>query len=254
MKRFKLIAAVALATLTFSSCSDDDDSTVTTNLSAEAVNYDTDGAWADCYSSGDFTVSGLGFSHSWTMTEWDGVKYYSWKGFCPSRSSDNADHTDGGDWITYQWGSVTGGGLSGKGTPFVLGCWDVMESTEAIPENPTCSIKAVEGSKFSPKSIYVTNSNYGYWAMKNGTAFSRPFTATDRCVLIIHGVKDSRITGTVNVDLAADGVILDSWRKIDLKPLGEVNYIYFQMTSTDSGQWGMNSPAYFCLDRMEFTR
>ncbi len=254
MKQFKLFAAAALAAVTLAACSDDDDSTITANLSSVAVNYDADGAWADCYATTDFTVSGLEFSHTWDMTEWGGVKYYSWKGFCPSRSEDNADHSAGGDWVPYQWGAVTGGGMSGSGTPFILGCWDVNESTEAIPSTATCSIKAVEGTKFSPKSVYVTNSNYAYWVMKVGSAFSRPFGDTDRCTLYIHGVNNGRETGVVTFDLAAAGKIVDTWTKVDLRSLGEVNYIYFQMTSTDSGQWGMNTPAYFCLDRLEFTR
>ena len=39
---------------------------------------------------------------------------------------------------------------------------------------------------------------------------------------------------------------------MNLAPLGtQIDMIYFQMTSSDTGAWGMNNPAYFCLDNLE---
>ena len=49
--------------------------------------------------------------------------------------------------------------------------------------------------------------------------------------------------------------IYRTWMKCDLSSLGNVDYIYFTMTTTDmtvseTGSW-MNTPAYFALDRLE---
>ena len=35
---------------------------------------------------------------------------------------------------------------------------------------------------------------------------------------------------------------------MDLSSLGEVSSIEFVLTSSDNGEWGMNTPTYFCLD------
>ncbi|MBR5898643.1 MAG: DUF4465 domain-containing protein [Muribaculaceae bacterium] len=221
------------------------------NLSKYSVDYDADGAWVDAYNV-DVTqveLGGFEFSHTGIATEWDGMVYSSYYGFVPSRSSDNADHS-GDDWVQYQWGSITGGGVSGKGSPFMLGSWNVMEDLSMVAA-PYLSI-TYGGQMFDPEEVYVTNSAYGYYAMKNGTAFNKQFGADDWMNLHIIGVRNGVETGKVDVALAANGKLLDSWKRVDLDALGDaVNMIYFQFSSSDSGQWGMNNPAYFCLDRLK---
>ena len=95
--------------------------------------------------------------------------------------------------------------------------------------------------------IDVANSTYAYYVMKNGDNFARKFDKSDELRLIIQGVKDGKMTNRGVVYLAKDGKILDDWTSVDLTPLGEVEKIVFTMESTDKGQWGMNTPAYFCL-------
>jgi hypothetical protein len=51
--------------------------------------------------------------------------------------------------------------------------------------------------------------------------------------------------------MLADGMdIINRWQRVDLSPLGNVNKIVFELTSTDNGEYGMNTPSYFCLDRL----
>ncbi|MNW18020.1 hypothetical protein D3C71_2174080 [compost metagenome] len=50
-------------------------------------------------------------------------------------------------------------------------------------------------------------------------------------------------TGWVNVDAS------------DLEELGEVQYLVFRMASSDSDPiYGMNTAAYFCLDKLSVKR
>jgi hypothetical protein len=42
--------------------------------------------------------------------------------------------------------------------------------------------------------------------------------------------------------------IINDWRYVDLSGLGKVSKLSFELTSTDNGDWGMNTPAYFCFD------
>ena len=58
------------------------------------------------------------------------------------------------------------------------------------------------------------------------------------------------MTGTVDFYLAKDGKILKDWTYCDLSSLGEVTKLTFALSSTDNGDYGMNTPAYFCIDEL----
>ena len=64
-------------------------------------------------------------------------------------------------------------------------------------------------------------------------------------------------TGRVPIYLAdyrgAESIALADWTWYDLSPLGsEVSALEFAMNSTDVGQFGMNTPAYFAIDNLTF--
>lgn len=256
MKTFRLArngAFTALALLAMTACSDDDgDNSLVIDFQSENISFNDQGYWEDCYDTAvkGFEIDGFTFSHQATATEWGGYVYYSWHGFCPSRSRDNTDHTADWSWVENQWGAITGGGLSGADDTYLLGCWSTGEDLTAVPAEPVNAI-TYGGNVFDPDEIYVTNSAYGYYVMKNGSAYSKVFAAGDWCILHIIGARDGVETGRVDVYLADGEKMLTDWTLIDLDPLGDVDMIYFQMTSSDTGQWGMNNPAYFCLDGLE---
>ena len=105
---------------------------------------------------------------------------------------------------------------------------------------------------------YLTNNAYAYLSMKNGENYTKQFGQGDWFKLTITG-KDANgeATGSVDFYLAdlrsdneADHFILDEWRWCDLTSLGAVSRLDFNMSSTDNGDWGMNTPAYFCMDNL----
>ena len=64
---------------------------------------------------------------------------------------------------------------------------------------------------------------------------------------------NDKVTGTKEYYLAdlrdADkAYIINDWRYVDLSSLGKVKKLGFELTSTDNGTYGMNTPAYFCFD------
>ena len=93
MKSIKSLASAALllaVSMGFTSCSDDDDKAFVVSFNDPSITMDSKtSAWADVMNenSGQLYYSGFSFSHSVTVTEWGGTKYYSWGGFCPSMSS-----------------------------------------------------------------------------------------------------------------------------------------------------------------------
>jgi hypothetical protein len=61
-------------------------------------------------------------------------------------------------------------------------------------------------------------------------------------------------TGIINFFLAdftgENNYIVNDWRWLDLSSLGEITKLRFSLSSSDIGAWGMNTPAYFCIDQL----
>lgn len=114
-------------------------------------------------------------------------------------------------------------------------------------------IMLVDNSVFEAVECFVTNSTYAYLAIKDGNdgfGAVKQWTAQDKYTLIINGYLNDKKTGTVTFMLADGLNIVNSWQRVDLSSLGNVNRITFELTSTDMGDYGMNTPSYFCLDRL----
>lgn len=111
-------------------------------------------------------------------------------------------------------------------------------------------------------SVWVTNSTYAYLTMKNGDMFTDAFgadslTAPDWFLLTIRGLNDGLPTDTIDIYLADfrfenndDDYIIDEWTNIDLSALGMVDMLELSLSSSDTGAFGMNTPAYFCMDNL----
>ena len=116
-----------------------------------------------------------------------------------------------------------------------------------------------DGKAYKAKEVYVTNSTYAYLAIKdhddgNGEyAMVKEWTKNDKFTLTITGYNGREKTESVEVVLANGYNIITTWQQVDLTKLGEVTKIDFNLTSTDNGDWGMNTPAYFCLDQLTVT-
>ena len=118
-----------------------------------------------------------------------------------------------------------------------------------------CTVKVLnhEGGIVVP-GFYITNSAYAYVSMLNGDAYAKKFGEGDWFKLTIKGFDaEGAETGTKEYYLAdlrdADkAYIINDWRYVDLSGLGKVSKLSFELTSTDNGDWGMNTPAYFCFD------
>ncbi len=115
------------------------------------------------------------------------------------------------------------------------------------------------------KGMYVTNSTYAALSMENGDAFAKKFggadgTDPDWFLLTVKGYKKGAFTDSVNFYLAdyrfhdADSdYIVKSWKWVNLQPLGAVDSVTFVLHSSDTGAYGMNTPAYFCMDNFNDT-
>ncbi len=115
-------------------------------------------------------------------------------------------------------------------------------------------LKLTDSQFKRPYVISITNTNYAYLSMKWGDQIARKFNDSDFFHLHLIGYLNGLPTDTLQVELANGQDIMDTWFTVNLIPLGAVDSIVFSLVSSDNGQFGMNTPAYFCIDNFEVTR
>jgi len=178
-----------------------------------------------------------------TFTRWPGG-FTSWEGFAYSSGTDTtlAD-------LEGQYHAIAGHG-QGNSRVYAIGFvgWTTVPTIQFA--RPVQLVGA-----------YITNVDYTYYALLNGNAFCKRFGGADGqdpdwLLLTITGFDDKdKETGQVQFYLAdlrspdpATDFIVTDWKWVDLSGLGPVRYIRFEMASSDTGPFGMNTPAYFALD------
>lgn len=119
------------------------------------------------------------------------------------------------------------------------------------------------------EGVYITNSTYAARSMEFGDFVAKQFgdsvdanglpdgtNGEDFFSLTIKGWWDGNVIEDSVVFYLADyrfddnsqDYIVEDWRWVDLTPLGNVDSIWFTMRSSDVGQFGINTPLFFCID------
>ncbi|MFZ2145946.1 MAG: DUF4465 domain-containing protein [Sedimentisphaerales bacterium] len=217
--------------------------TIVSTANAEIATFEdlalpAESYWNGSDGSGGFTSGGAYFSNNYDSA------WGSWDGFSYSNITDTTTAGTAG-----QYNAIAGGG-QGNSANYAIG----YVGWASLPTITLNTADVVDG-------FYVTNSNCTYYSMLNGDAFSKKFGGDsgndqDWFMLIITGKDvDGVVTGTVDFYLAdyrfADNsadYIVNTWRYVDLTSLGAVKNLEFGLSSSDVGDWGMNTPAYFVVD------
>lgn len=117
------------------------------------------------------------------------------------------------------------------------------------------------------ESLAVSNTTYAALSMRNGDEFAKKFggpdgTDADFFKLILTPIStEGHSLGEREIYFAdfrsadpEEDFILERWQTVELGEYpGGIGGIRFSLESTDSGQFGMNTPAYFALDTLRFT-
>ena len=100
--------------------------------------------------------------------------------------------------------------------------------------------------------LYVCNNVYAYNSMTKGDDFAgEPFKADDYFTLTISGSLNGTAVNTkVDFDLARGTNIVSTWTYVDLSKLGKVDALYFSFSGSRTGDWGLNTPTYVCIDNL----
>ena len=227
------------------------DLTTATDLLANPVTYSTsygDGYY-NCTDVWDSTYNDSGFcqliytndarfmlSHMPSMMSYGGM---SWEGFTLSKVSQDTANV---------FGCVANGGLAGVATPYVIGYF-----SEWVTESQGFSSNIILfDQEYYPEYVYICQNSNTMKAITEGGVFNaRAFTEEDTLALIISAIDETFYeTKSITYYLAVDGEKNSGWVKVPLTELGQVEGLSFRITTTDMGQFGMNTPMYFALDAL----
>jgi len=196
--------------------------------------------WNGSNGAGSFTSGGVTFPNSYNAT------YGSWSGFAYSNVQDPT--TPG--WSN-QYAARPG---SGAGTS--------PNYAVAYQGADRLAISLATSWDFQGRGLFVANTTYAAFDMLNGSGFSKRFggstgTDADWLRLTVRGLLGGSETGAVDFYLAdyrfsnsSQDYILNTWAFVDLTSLGTVDALSFDLASSDNGDWGMNTPAYFAIDNL----
>ena len=263
-KIFTLTAAVALTASAAMA------NVITLDLSKPvnptSLEYNEKGVWTQCYDDVNYTwlefgdengVFGLSHLIDGEGASWGG---YYWDGFCPAIGGDQTDYN--GDWTTNFGGCMAGGGcvIGEDGTvtadptkPYLVAYYSswAMEG----PSNQVMFVDKDGNTTFKPVGVYVCNHPWPYYGCVHGDGFGRAFEEGDYFEITAVGVDADGNEKSVSMNLVeftnGELIALNDWTFFDLSSLGEVESVYFTLNSTDSGSYGMNTAAYFCMDKFQ---
>lgn len=209
----------------------------------EDLNLGLDSYWNGSDGSGGFISGDVHFYNDYNAA------WSSWNGWAYSNITDNS--TAG---FVNQYSAMPGTGFNNGtgiggnyGVGYVFGA-PVLDFTDSLSHE-------VAG-------LFVTNSTYATRSMKDGDTFSKKFggeggSDPDYFKLMVWGHNNGSSTDSVEYFLAdyrfendTMDYLIQSWQWLDLRSLGRVDSLMFALKSSDMGDFGMNTPGFFCIDHL----
>ncbi|NIG55714.1 DUF4465 domain-containing protein [Chitinophaga sp. Cy-1792] len=158
-------------------------------------------------------------------------------------------------------GSKNGGYGGSSNFAVMFGYVDFYNNTYAT--RPTMNFTSGSGQV---NGMYVCLSSYTYGVILNGNTFSKPLknvaSGAGYLKLLAYGFNGSTPTNNgdpVEIYLArySGGVAVEgpvtTWKYFDISDLGTVTRVEFNFEGNDSGSYGLNTPAYVCMDNVSVT-
>jgi len=217
-----------------------------TTSTFEDFNLPVDSFWNGSDFSGGFESGNAFLPNEFT----DAGTYTFWSGWSVSTITDVT--TPG---FTNEFSAITGSGFDGS----------THYATTYVAGSSTINIEgAAKGGTVD--GFYITNATYPFLSMKDGDSFAKKFggvdgTDPDFFLLTIKARLDGQVgADSINFYLAdyrdsdnSKDYIIADWKYVDLKSLGKADELIFTLSSSDIGQFGMNTPSYFCIDNLTTT-
>jgi hypothetical protein len=209
----------------------------------EELALDPETHWNGSDGSGQFTSGYLTFYNS--FSDWGGG-ITSWNGFAYTNETDVTTNS-----YTNEFSSAMGSGVwdsENYAVSYIMGDW--MNNYEPIPSvikiNTETTPELIPGMFISLNaysSLYMADndfySNGDHWLKLHIAAYSTTtWYATSADILL----ADYRFNNS-DMDFK-----MNNWAYIDLSWAEGTDSLLFYIYSSDTGEYGVNTPAYFCVD------
>ena len=214
--------------------------------------------------NGAFQSGGVGFNNQYDSGFWDGFAYSNSTDPTPGFFNDTTAIPQALGGVGSNIYGVAHGYHDIVANQFQPVAFDPMDPDQ-LRALPTISL----ASGSSLLGLDVTNTTYAYFIMRDGDPnnFSKKFggaTGTDPDYFkltaygtIGTGANTQVLSQSVDFYLAdfrsddpAKDYIVSDWRYMDLTALGGATEIHFNLSSSDVGNFGLNTPGYFALDNL----
>lgn len=205
----------------------------------ENLTLAADTFWDGSDLTGGFSSGNAGFPNDYNPS------WFSWSGFTYSNIQDSVTAGYGN-----QYAAAPSAGYNGSSNYAIANEY----GNAKVRLTGNAAGKLVHG-------CYITNTTYAYLSMRDGDMFAKRFGGVsgydhDWFKLIVkgylNGVEKTELVEFYLADYRdnnnANDYIVHDWRWLNLQPLGNVDSIQFFLSSSDAGQFGMNTPAYFAID------
>ena len=245
----KIFFLFTIATLVMTGCSKDDTELYVIDFEASSVlpYVATSNSALGVYDGGFLDAgSGLKMPATVTNSEWGAY----WEGIAISQFNDMITEGYANQLSVYYKDATTEkGGYKGSNT-FAVVCKGFTDPP-AVSFNDDVTERTFD-------HFWVTNSTYAALSMKNGDGMAKKFESGDWYKLTIKALNKAGNTTGIPIEFyladfrtAASPGIITQWTKVDLRPLGNnVHTIEFYFDSSDTNEYGMLTPGYFCFDNL----
>ncbi|MCB0379989.1 MAG: DUF4465 domain-containing protein [Flavobacteriales bacterium] len=168
-----------------------------------------------------------------------------------------------GYWLGgFAYSNMTDTTTSGVGNKYSAKAGSQIGSPNYVVASNNSSFKSTQGIDIL--SLEITNSTYAYNSMRDGDAFAKKFGGPtgndpDWYKINIKTYFQSTLIDSLDFYLAdfrfadnSQDYIIKDWRSlwISSSNFNVFDSIYFELSSSDVGMWGMNTPAFFCMDNL----
>lgn len=181
--------------------------------------------------------------------------YNSWEGFSLSRDTNKTDVS------SYTNGYTAFPAKGMKNDVYLMGYYSTFDKPTG---NCIVNIAPAQqaGTIHQVRGVYVTNAFVGVMSLRNGDGYAKKFGGEtgndpDWFKLTATGYNGEEMIGSVDFYLAdyrfednSKDYIVENWRWFDLSALTGATEIAFSLSSSDVGDYGMNTPSYFALADM----
>ena len=224
---YQVILFFVVSSFVFVSCNKDKDEPYDVNIDFQNVDIPNGEYLNDSGGAGFFQKGTVTFQNSYVYdAEWD---YSWWYGFAYSQMHDVETQGWENEFSAYVLKDL-------PENKFMVGYFAPWEAS---------SIDITFSNPVKDLSFEIANTTYTALAMKNGDAFSKPFTTSNDWLKLTIKAISTEGTETITMNLGKGIEITNVWNKIPVS-IENVTRLEFSLDSTDDG-----IPTYFCIDNIK---